>query len=523
MKHVLIPTKLNAVAKEILEDRDMTVIQEPDGDLLELAQQYPETEALIVRSNKVSQEVIDAFPKLRLIVRAGSGYNTIDTKYARRQKIDVMNTPGANANAVAEEVIALILAYCRHVCPADRSVREGLWEKKKFMGRELAEKTVGIVGLGNIGQLVARRLEGFDVKVLGYDPLLSNRRAEELGIGLVSLPELFSRSDYVTLHVPETDETRGMVNKDLLSLMKPGAVLVNCARAGVVVEDDIRAVKAEKNIGFVNDVYPSDAAGDKSVADIADVMLPHLGASTVEANTNAARRAAEQLVAYAERGVTKFVVNKQVPDDLDVAYQELAYDIALLARHYLGTHTRVRRIECSFYGELKRFAKWFLSPIVAGISADFDALSEPQEAEDYLNDRKVDFEVRDTDSEKGYGNSITIDLLEGEELIRQVSVRGTITEGKLMVSRINNFEDLYFDPRGASLIVVYEDRPGVLAKITGAVADSGINIDDIRAPHEHSGSRSLAVLKTNRRVAEEMVSRIKTEVGAEVVFSVSIP
>lgn len=523
MNHVLIPTKLDSIAADILRSKGISVVQEADAALADLIQAHPETEALIVRSEKVTAEVLDALPNLRLVVRAGSGYNTIDVKHARRKGVDVMNTPGANANAVAEEVLALVLAYYRHVIRGDQTTRDGLWEKKALMGRELAGKTVGIVGLGNIGQLVAGRLSGFDCAVIGYDPLVSSHRADELGLRLVTLEELFEQSDIVTLHVPETEKTRGMINASLLNRMKPGSTLVNCARAGIVVEDDLRAVKSEKGIGFLNDVYPADEPGDKSVTDVADIMLPHLGASTIEANTNAARRAAEQLIAYAERGVTKYVVNKQVPDELDEAYQDLAYHLALVARHYLGTQKQVRRVECSFYGELNRFGKWFLAPVLAGISSDFDALSDPGDAEAYLEDRNVAFEIRDTDNNKGYGNSMTVDLLEreGNELIRQVSVRGTITEGNLMVSRINAFEGLYFDPRGHSLIVLYRDRPGVLAKITGAVAESGINIDDIRSPHDEGGTMSLAVLKTNSRVSDHVVDRIRTLVEADVAFAVS--
>jgi D-3-phosphoglycerate dehydrogenase len=523
MKHVLIPTKLDSIAREILEKKKINVVQDGDTPLMDLVKANPETQALIVRSEKVTKEIIDALPKLRLIVRAGAGYNTIDTKYARKAGVDVMNTPGANANAVAEEVLALVLAYFRHVVPADQSTRAGGWEKKKFMGRELAEKTVGVVGLGNIGQLVVKRLEGFDCRILAYDPVIAMNRAKELGVKIVSLEELFRQADIITLHVPETNDTRGMVNKDLLGLMKEGAVIVNCARAGVLVEEDLRQVKKEKKIGFLNDVYAEDAAGEKSVADVADIMLPHLGASTKEANSTAARRAAEQLIAYAERGVTKFVVNKGVPDGLDEAYQQLAYLIAVVARRYLGTEESVRRIECSFYGDLQQYAKWFLSPVVAGISTDFDAVNDPEEAQEYLAGKGVAYEVREVAPEKRYDNSMTIDLLEGEQQIRQVSVRGTITEGKQVVSRINDFDGLYFQPHGNSVVVVYRDQPGVLAKITSALASDGINIDDMRSVQGGESNQAIAVLKTNREVGADTMARIRQETGAEVAFALSLP
>ena len=311
MKKVLIPTALDAIAKDTLEAHGgYTVVQAPKCDIAQLAAENPDAHALIVRSEKVTPEIIDALPSLKVIVRAGAGYNTIDIKYARQKGIDVMNTPGANSNAVAEEVIALILADARHLVAADPSCRAGKWEKSSFMGTELTGKTLGIVGLGYIGRLVAKRASGFDVKVLGYDPFVPDEKAREFGIEPVALPDLFARADYVSLHLPENDETRGMVNRSLLSQMKPGATLINCARAGLLVEDDLRAVRAEKGIRFLNDVYAKDAEGPKSVADIADLMVPHLGASTREANRKAAEFAARELIDLDDKGIGNAIVNR---------------------------------------------------------------------------------------------------------------------------------------------------------------------------------------------------------------------
>ncbi|MCQ2379304.1 MAG: 3-phosphoglycerate dehydrogenase [Victivallaceae bacterium] len=310
MRKVLIPTKLDAKAADILRDRGYEVVLDATTPFEECVKNNSDAEVLIVRSEKVTPEIIDAMPKLRLVVRAGAGYNTIDIKYARTKSIDVMNTPGANSNGVAEEVVAMMLAGYRHVVPADISTRRGDWEKSKFMGREVTGKTIGIIGLGHIGQLVVKRLGGFEATFLGYDPFLPPEVAEKIGVKLCTVDEIFAQADIVTLHIPENDETRGMVNRRLLDMMKPGAMLINCARSGIVNEADIRAVKAEKPLVFCNDVYVKDAAGEKSVADIADVMLPHLGANTKEANFNAAVKAAEQTCDYFEKGITRAVVNK---------------------------------------------------------------------------------------------------------------------------------------------------------------------------------------------------------------------
>ena len=522
MKLVLIPTKLETIAKELLVAKGFSVVQDAEAPLAELVNKYPETEALIVRSEKVNDAIIDALPKLKLVIRAGAGYDNIDTKHARKRGVDVMNTPGANANGVAEEVIALVLAHYRSLIPADISTRKGEWEKKKFMGRELAHKTVGIVGMGNIGRLLAQRLSGFEVKILGFDPAIAPTRAEEAGAELVSLERLFKESDIVSLHVPETAETRGMVNTSLLSLMKPGAVLVNCARAGIINENDLRVAKKERKLGFCNDVYPEDAAGPKTVADIADVMVPHLGASTLEANWTAAKRSAEQLIAYVERGVTTYVVNRGVPEGLDEKYQQLAYHITSVGRHFLGPDKPIRRIECSFHGNLHQFAKWFFPPIVAALSPDFAGADDPHDAEEFLAGKGITIDVRQTSEGKKFDSSMTIDLTAGTDSLQQVSVRGTIAEGNLMISRINDFDKLYFVPGGHSLIVVYRDRPGVLAKITAAVAAQDINIEDMRSPHDSSATMSLAVLKTNRPVPKAAVAQIQRETDSNNVFVVSL-
>lgn len=519
MKTVLIPTKLDKIASQILGERGYQVIQDSDTDLMALCKAHPETEALIVRSEKITPEIMDQLPNLRTVVRAGAGYNTIDIKYARRNGVDVMNTPGANSNAVAEEVFAMLLAACRKLVAADIDTRAGGWSKKKFMGHEISGKTMGIVGLGNIGQLVAKHASGFDMKLLGYDPIVSKSRAEEMGVTLVSLPELFQNSDFITLHIPENNDTRGLINAELLKLTRKGCVLINCARAGIVNEDDLRAAKAENGLVYCNDVYPADVPGPKTIADVADVMLPHLGANTYEANFTAARRAAEQLIEYFEDGITRYVVNKDIPDGLNPIYQKLANRLARIARGMLGKDGAINAIRCSYYGDLKPFAKWFIAPICAGLSDGFDAHHSADEAVAMLKDNGTTLEVRDTDEHKHYGNSMTIDLENG---VRKVSIRGTITENNLIVSRIDDFDHIYLVPKGNMLIVRYADRPGVLATITTAVANAGLNIEDIHAPRDTAAANSLAVVYTDRPASQQLLDIICEGVQAESAVALAL-
>lgn len=310
MSTILIPTKLESLAAEILKDAGYNVIQDADTPLEEQAAQHTDAEVLIVRSEKVTREIIDLLPSLKLIVRAGAGYDTINTAYARNRDVDVMNTPGANANAVAEEVVGMILANYRHMVTGDVTTRAGKWEKKHLMGTELTNKTVGIIGLGNIGQLVIKRLSGFDPVVLAYSFTRNADEVKKLGATPVSIEKLFERSDIVSVHVKGGPDTKNLVSAELIAKMKPGAVIVNCARFGVVDEDAVKAAQAKgQNVQYLTDVYAEDKAGDKPVAEIASLMLPHLGASTLEANLTAARRSAEQTIAYFDKGVKDCVVN----------------------------------------------------------------------------------------------------------------------------------------------------------------------------------------------------------------------
>lgn len=523
MKKILIPTKLERIAAVTLESLGYFVVSDAETTLQEQAVEHSDAQAFIVRSEKVTADIMELYPQLRLIVRAGAGFDTIDIAYARKRGIDVMNTPGANANAVAEEVVALVLAQYRHIVKGDITTRAGQWEKKHLMGLELTGKTVGIVGVGNIGRLVAKRMQGFEVKVWGYDPVLSSVKARDMGIELCTLADIFAQCDIITLHVPGGEQTRNMVDKALLESMKPEAVLVNCARCGVVDEEALREVKKTKKIAYLNDVYPEDKVGEKSVADIADIMLPHLGASTLEANLVAAQRAADQLHAYFEHGISSCVVNKHIPDDLEPSYQYLAYSLAHFGSKFLQGMS-VRMIELTFYGDLQKYAQWFYAPLLAGLSPDREKGLMPKDAQNILKEKGVAIQLRQPDESKGYGNSMTIDLIADEGIkVRKVSLRGTVVEGGVpMISRFNQFDRLYFDVKGNSLVFVYKDRPGVLAHITAALAKNNINIDNAHVPRDSSGDMAMACLKTNSAVSKQQVAAIAAQIGAHVSFSTSL-
>ena len=520
---ILIPTKLDKAAAAALAAAGYDVVQDDATPLEELAVAHADAAGLIVRSEKVPAAIIDKMPALKCIIRAGAGYDNIDYVYARTKGIDVMNTPGANANAVAEEVVAMALAAYRFVVPADVTTRAGEWNKKQYMGRELTRKTVGILGLGNIGRMLVKRLQGFECTVLGYDHFLSKQRALNIGATPAELEEIFSTADIISIHVPGGPATKNMVNAHLIGLMKEGAMLVNCARYGVVDEDALReAKKAGKHIIYCTDVHPKDIAAMQPSADVADVMLPHLGANTKEANKMAAMRAAQQMTAYFTEGDTSCVVNAETPSDLNPAHLRLAAMLGKLCYHAGGCKP-IRRIECTFYNNLRSFRKWFTPWILQGAVPGAEQGLMPAAAEASLREHGIIFKAREPMDDKLYDDALTLDLFmeeDGEQ--KKTSVRGMIVDGEPVVSRIDDFNHLYAGLIGHTLVLRYRDRPGVIATIGQILSQSSINIDNIIAPLDQASGDALAVIKTNEAVSEDQVKLISQAIGAKLAFAMSL-
>lgn len=520
---ILIPTKLDKAAAATLCAAGYDVVQDDAAPIEELVAANPDAAGLIVRSEKVTAEIIDALPGLKCVIRAGAGYDNIDFVYARTKDIDVMNTPGANSNAVAEEVIAMILAAYRYVVPADNTTRAGEWNKKKYMGKELTHKTVGILGLGNIGRLLVKRLQGFECKVLGYDHFLSKQRALNIGAIPTEIEEIFTESDIISLHVPGGPATRNLINAELIGKMKDGAMLINCSRYGVVDEDAIRAAKAAgKNITYCTDVHPKDTAAMQPSADVADILLPHLGANTREANKNAAMQAARQMIAYFTSGDTSCVINAERPADLHPAQLQLASMLGQLC-YRVGECKPIRKIECTFYNNLRAFRKWFTPWILQGAVPGAEKGLMPAAAETSFREHGIVYKAREPKDDKLYDDALTIDIhmeVDGQQIVS--SVRGMVVDGTPVVSRIMEFDHLYAALGGNTLILRYTDRPGVVASIGQALSQAGINIDNIVAPNDHKSGDSLALIKTNMPVSDEQVHDIAKAISAKLAFSISM-
>ncbi|MFZ1775329.1 MAG: hydroxyacid dehydrogenase, partial [Rhizobiaceae bacterium] len=297
---VLVSDKLSTTAVQIFKDRGVEVDYLPDlgkdkDKLLEVIGQY---DGLAIRSaTKVTEKLIAAATNLKVIGRAGIGVDNVDIPAASRRGIIVMNTPFGNSITTAEHAVALMFAVARDLPEADRSTKAGKWEKNRFMGVEITGKTLGVIGCGNIGSIVATRGVGLKMHVIAFDPFLSANRAEELGVEKVELDELFRRSDFITLHTPMTDKTRGIINASAFAQMKKGVRIINCARGGLVVEADlVEALKSGKVAGAGIDVFETEPASENPLFDFPQVVCtPHLGASTSEAQENVALQVAEQM------------------------------------------------------------------------------------------------------------------------------------------------------------------------------------------------------------------------------------
>lgn len=520
---ILIPTKLDKAAAATMAAAGYDIVQDDTTPLEELITAHPDTAGIIVRSEKITPEIIDTLPALKCIIRAGAGYDNIDYVYARSKNIDVMNTPGANSNAVAEEVIAMILAAYRYIVPADTTTRAGEWNKKKYMGHELTGKTVGILGLGNIGRLLVKRLQGFECTVLGYDHFLSKQRALNIGATPTEIDEIFANADIISLHVPGGPSTKNLINAERIDKMKDGTMLINCSRYGVVDEDALRTAKAAgKNIIYCTDVHPKDTAAMQPSADVADLLLPHLGANTKEANKKAALKAARQMIDYFTSGDTSCVINGEKPKDLNPAHLHLATMLGKLCYHTGGCKP-IRKIECTFYNNLRSYRKWFTPWILEGAVPGAEKGLMPAAAEASFREHGIVFKAREPKDDKQYDDALTLDIFMEENGAQHISsVRGMVVDGVPVVSRIGDFDHLYAALEGNTLVLRYKDRPGVVAVIGQALSLAGINIENMMAPSHHASGTSLAIIKTDKPVSTQQVQGIASTIDASLAFAISM-
>ena len=312
MSKVLIADKADPLCEKVLKDRGLEAVVKTGMKPEELKACAHEFDAIIVRSaTTLTREIIEAATKLKAVARAGSGVDNIDVLACIEKKVLVMNTPFGNTVSTGEHAVAMMLALARHIPQANASTHAGKWEKKKFEGVEITGKTLGVVGCGNIGVVVADRAMGLKMNVIVFDPVMTAERARELGVKMVPLDELYAKSDFITYHVTINPATKGMLNKDAIAKMKKGVRLINCARGGIMVEEDIKAgVESGQIAGFACDVYAKEPAtehiffGNERI-----ICTPHIAASTKDAQVTVARQAAEQIADYLLHGKRTHAVN----------------------------------------------------------------------------------------------------------------------------------------------------------------------------------------------------------------------
>jgi len=478
----------------------------------ELIQQIPEYDALVVRSEtRVTADVFEAGRRLRVVGRAGVGVDNIDVQAATRKGVLVVNAPRGNIIAAAEHTVALLLAVARSIPQADASVKRGEWTRSKFIGVEVRGKTLGIVGLGNVGSEVAKRAHGLEMEVLAFDPVVSTERAEVFNVKLVALHELLERSDFVTVHVPLVDANRNLIGARELDLMKPSACLINAARGGIV--DEAALFVALKTGGIraaAADVFQSEPPGENPLLTLPNfVATPHIAASTVEAQASVAFDVAEEVAAVLAGDLPRYAVNAPALPPEELAYlrpfAELTERLADLQVQLFGG--RVSAIELDFDGELAEHdVNLLVAAAIKGVLQPFtEERINPVNARLIAASRGVRLVERRSRSQGSYASLVTVRVHEHE-------IAGTVLMGELRAVRIDSFKvDLV--PEGRFLFSRHHDRPGVVGQCGTILGQHDINIASMQLGRDAPRGSAMMILAVDERVPAEVLARLR-EVSA---------
>ncbi len=511
---ILVCDGLDETGLDLLRSTEGMEVDAPDQwDMEQIASQLPNYDAMVVRSRtKVTAEMLSRADRLRVIGRAGTGVDNIDIPSASIRGILVMNTPGANSMAAAEHTLALMLALARHVPQANQSTHEGRWEKKRFMGTELYEQTLGILGLGRIGSLVAERATGLGMEVITHDPYMTPEATAGLGVTWVELEELFKRSDFITLHTPQTKETERIINRSTIAKMRPGTRIINCARGGLIDEKALyEALKSGHIAGAGLDVFSSEPPVNNPLLDLENViMTPHLGASSIQAQASVARAIASQLVAYLQHGVIKNAVN--FPSVSPKAYERL-YPYLVLAEKLGGLqsqlNTTIKRLDIEYSGpELEDLP---LEPITQTLVKGFleTMLSEKVtlvNASILLEKRQVKLVTSTTSEAGGYPGMITV-RVSGKK--PGSSASGTVFPGEgARLIRLNNYR-LEAELEGINLIVQNLDKPGVIGLIGQTLGNFNVNIANMHLSRTRERDRAMSIIRLDGEAPDQALKTLR--------------
>ncbi len=468
----------------------------------------------VIRSGtKVTAELIEAAHQLKVIGRAGIGVENIDVEAASKKGIVVMNTPGGNNVTTGEHTISLMLSLARHIPQAVASLKSGQWQRNKFMGVELCNKTLGVIGLGNVGRIVAERALGLRMKVLGHDPFVPEDIAARMGVDVATLDEIFEKSDFITVHVPLTNETRGLINREAFAKMKKGVRIINCARGGIVDENDLaQAIRAGTVAGAALDVFVDEPPpADHPLLQLEQVITtPHLGASTDEAQLNVAIAVAEQMVDFLARGIIRYAVNVPAvsPELLNALrpYLTLGEKLGSLQAQMLASAPQEVHIE--YGGEVTQYdvapltlavLKGILTPIM---ESSVNYVNAPVVA------RERGIKVVESKSSRAsdFASSITVKVKTKD---KELEVEGAIFGSKNpRIVKINSFY-LEAVPEGYILILHNRDVPGVVGAVGTLLAQKGINIAGLELGRDKVGGMAISFIHVDDPVPKEALEALR--------------
>ncbi len=513
MKKVLVSDPLSKRGLEILEKAkglkyDLRSGLSPE----ELKNIIPEYDGIIIRSEtKLKGDIIEAGKCLKVIGRAGIGLDNVDLPAATKKGIVVMNTPQENAIAAAEHTIAMILSISRKIPQATASMKAGKWEKKKFMGVELYNKTFGLVGIGVIGTIVADRARGLKMKVIGYDPYLSKEVAEKKGVDLVSFDELLRRSDFITVHTPLTDETRNLIGKSAFDKMKDGVIMVNCARGGIINEKDLyNAIQGGKVSGAALDVFEKEPAIGNPLLELEEVIsTPHLGASTGEAQENVSIAIAQQIVDYLLLGEARNAVNMPAvsPDILPFLRPYLRLGEKMGS--FLGqiSNYAIEEVLIEYHGEAVEYGiKPITISVLKGLLTPFVG-----ETVNFVNAPVMAKErgIRITESTSAEAEDFaSLIAITARSKMEQNYIAGTLFGRK--ESRIVKLNNFFIEaiPEGYILLVNNYDKPGVIGNLGNALGSRNINIATMQFGRDRMGGNAISLLHLDAPLPPGMMGEI---------------
>jgi D-3-phosphoglycerate dehydrogenase len=515
---IIVAEKIAAGAVQLLKDEGDWTVVTPDQLANGLAAALQDADALIVRSAvDVNAQVLRNAPKLRVIGRAGVGVDNIDLEAATKAGIAVMNTPGANAVAVAEHTIALMLALARHLCRADSTTRAGKWEKKSLQGTELRGKTLGIVGLGRIGLEVARRARAFDMKVVAHDPFVAAAVAREQNIQLAELDQIYAHADYLTLHVGLTPQTGGMINDKSLARMKKGVRIINCARGELLDEAAVAAALASKHVGGIAlDVFTEEPPKNSPLLASENVIAtPHIAGSTNEAQDAVGVQIASQVREYLKRGVIQNAVNMPSIDHQQYTqmqpYIALAEKLGAFLAHIVPTAGSIQEISIRYTG---RIAGWntelirnaaiqgVLNQRVAERANVVNAAAIAQERGIQIHEGKK--------PEGASGSTADVITVMLKTTSDERQVRGGVLRGDSL--RLLGVDEIDIEvPLGGNLIYMRNrDVPGVVGKIGTLLGRHNVNIGNFALGRKElkDGAEAIAVVQVDSPAPEAVLQEI---------------